>query len=267
MRLSVSHHTRYDYDRPFVHAVQSLRLRPLTSAAQKTISWRIDCPGIERAARYCDAFGNEVDLVTPPGEHDHLVIHAEGVIDIEDRAGVVGHTHEAASPAVFLRATERTALSADIKALAHQCRKKTAVDTLHSLLTAIHQTVAYDTDATHALTTAAEAFRARKGVCQDHAHIFIAAARALAIPARYVTGYLLIAGQNTAVAHHAWAEAFTDELGWIGFDPANGHCPSDRYARLAVGFDAVAAAPIRGSLRGSGAEDLAVTVVVAAGEQ
>ena len=82
-----------------------------------------------------------------------------------------------------------------------------------------------------------------------------------------MTGYLLVEGQQTAVAHHAWAEAYTDDLGWIGFDPANGHCPSDRYARLAVGFDAVSAAPIRGSLRGSGTEDLAVTVVVEAGEQ
>ena len=84
------------------------------------------------------------------------------------------------------------------------------LDRLHHLMEAIATRVVYDTDATHQETSAAEAFAAGQGVCQDHAHIFIAATRRLGIPARYVTGYLHVEGEGAAAAHHAWAEAFVD---------------------------------------------------------
>jgi len=111
--------------------------------------------------------------------------------------------------------------------------------------------VAYDTTASGSDTTAVAAFAARRGVCQDHGHIFIAAARSLEIPARYVTGYLLTDGGDS-VAHHAWAEALVPEIGWVGFDAANGQCPTERYVRLAVGLDAIEAAPVRGGAAGGG---------------
>ena len=85
-----------------------------------------------------------------------------------------------------------------------------------------------------------------RGVCQDHAHIFIAATAQLAVPARYVTGYLHLGRAQRAVANHAWAEAYVGGLGWVGFDPANHICPTERYVRLACGFDAASAAPITG---------------------
>ncbi len=103
-------------------------------------------------------------------------------------------------------------------------------------------------------------------MCQDHAHIFIAAARTLGIPARYVTGYLLMEdtsdGAGPAEAHHAWAEAWVESLGWVGFDVANRICPTERYVRLAAGLDAGYAAPIVGSRRGGADEKLDVSVAV-----
>ena len=82
-------------------------------------------------------------------------------------------------------------------------------------------------------------------MCQDHAHIFISAARTLGVPARYVTGYLVLASRTPASeAHHAWAEAWVESLGWVGFDVANRICPTERYVRLACGLDAGYAAPI-----------------------
>ena len=267
MLISIHHRTLYHYDRPFNHAIQALRLTPPRGETQTIRSWNITCPGIERAIRYHDAFGNLVHLVTPPGESDGLIIEATGVVETQDRAGVVGALHETLPPAIFLRSTVKTSETPAMTSFALQCRRSTRLDTLHALLSSLHETVTYDTDATHALTTAAEAFRVKRGVCQDHAHIFIAAARVLAIPARYVTGYLLIEGETSAVAHHAWAEAYTDDLGWIGFDAANGVCPTDHYVRLAIGFDAPSAAPVRGTMRGAGSEDLSVEVVVRAGDQ
>ena len=87
------------------------------------------------------------------------------------------------------------------------------------MLERLHDDVAYDTDPTHAATTAAEAFALKRGVCQDLTHIFIAAARSLAIPARYVGGYFhRDDGVDEQEAGHAWAEAFVPELGWVAFD-------------------------------------------------
>ena len=85
------------------------------------------------------------------------------------------------------------------------------------------------------------------GVCQDHAHIFVAAARSLGYPARYVSGYLLMDDANTEEASHAWAEAHVDGLGWVGFDISNGISPDTRYVRVATGLDYAQAAPVTGT--------------------
>ena len=96
-------------------------------------------------------------------------------------------------------------------------------------------------------------------------HALIALAHCAGLPARYVTGYLLT-GDDLAAgeAAHAWAEIYNDDLGWIGFDPANRCCPDERYIRLGSGRDAREAAPIRGVSRGGGGEAMDVSVVVAA---
>jgi transglutaminase-like putative cysteine protease len=271
MRLAIRHHTLYRYATPFNHAVQSLRLTPPSGKSQSVLEWRIDIPGIDQAVHYNDALGNHVTLVTPPGPTNALSIRAEGVIETFDTAGVIGFTQEAAPVGVFLRATHATEASTAIQKMALACREATVLQSLHHLLGAIHETVAYEVASTHVLTTASDAFEAKRGVCQDHTHIFIAAARTLGIPARYVTGYLFLDEDmeraNAADAHHAWAEAYVQELGWIGFDAANGMCPTERYARLAVGFDAASAAPVKGTLRGASDEALAVEVVVGAAQQ
>ena len=133
---------------------------------------------------------------------------------------------------------------------------------LHALMDAIREEVAYLAGVTDPSTTAAQALSAGQGVCQDHAHIFIAAARLANIPCRYVTGYLLVGEPGQAIAQHAWAEAWVPGLGWLGFDPANGVCPTDHYVRLAAALDARYAAPIRGTHRGGVGESLAVEVEV-----
>jgi transglutaminase-like putative cysteine protease len=267
MLIAIRHRTAYRYSRAFNHAVQSLRLRPPSGKSQRVIDWTIEVEGIERAVHYVDAFGNHVDLVTPPGTSDHLDIMAHGVIETFDTAGVIGFTSEAVPPGVFLRPTAMTTTSAGIESLARGSKRSNRLDTLHALLGAINGTVAYDTSATHSLTTAIDAFKAKRGVCQDHAHIFIGAARILGIPARYVTGYLLVEDEISSVAHHAWAEAFVDELGWIGFDAANNVSPTERYVRLAIGYDAPGAAPIKGTMRGAEGEAMTVEVVVGASQQ
>jgi transglutaminase-like putative cysteine protease len=225
-------------------------------------SWSIEADGVEHAAEYIDGFGNRVHLITHCKPYDELTITAAGEVETTDTGGVIGDTGEAANPQIFLRSTPLTAASDEIDALADGLGGRHKLARLHLLLEAIATKVAYDTDATHPGTSAAEAFSAGQGVCQDHAHIFIAAARRFGVPARYVTGYLHLESEASAVANHAWAEAYLRDLGWVGFDPANHICPTERYVRLACGFDATSAAPISGTRRGGGQESLAVDVMV-----
>jgi transglutaminase-like putative cysteine protease len=262
MLVSVRHSTHYSYDAASSFAVQRLRLTPFDNDAQKVRSWAIEAEGMEGAASYVDGFANRVHLLTHCRPYEALTITAAGEVETEDRGGVVGPLGEVANPLVFLRATPRTESSPEIDALADGLHDRQHLDRLHHLLEAIADRVLYVEDSTHHGTSAAEAFAAGQGVCQDHAHIFIAAARRLAMPARYVTGYLHVDGEARFAAHHAWAEAFVPDLGWVGFDPANHICPTERYVRLACGFDAASAAPITGSRRGGGTESLQVDVIV-----
>lgn len=262
MLLSVRHTTRYSYDTARSLTVQRLRLTPRDTNAQKVSGWTIEADGIENAVRYVDGLGNHVHLLARATSSETLAIVATGVVDTLDTAGVVGDLGDIADPRIFLRPTPLTESSAGIDALADRIDAADALKRLHLLLERIASRVVFQTNATHSGTTAAEAFSAGQGVCQDHAHIFIAAARRFAMPARYVTGYLHLEGDVSAVAHHAWAEAWLPDLGWVGFDVANHICPTERYIRLACGFDAVSAAPITGTRRGGGAESLDVDVVV-----
>jgi transglutaminase-like putative cysteine protease len=262
MHISIRHETHYTYDAPGSFAVQRLRLTPADNAAQKVLSWSIEAAGIGDAAQYTDGFGNRVHLITHSKPYEALSITASGEVETFDQGGVLGNLGEPANPLVFLRGTPLTASSRSIDALAEDLPAARMLDRLHYLLEAIAGRVTYVTDATSAITSAVEAFDAGRGVCQDHAHIFIAAARKLGVPARYVTGYLHVEGEGRAVANHAWAEAWIADLGWVGFDPANHICPTERYVRLACGFDAASAAPVTGTRRGGGGEELRVDVIV-----
>jgi transglutaminase-like putative cysteine protease len=136
------------------------------------------------------------------------------------------------------------------------------VETLHNLSNTIREAIGYETGHTNVNTTAEQAIAACHGVCQDHAHVFIAAARALDIPARYVSGYLMMNDRIEQEATHAWAEAWVHNLGWVGFDISNGISPDPRYVRVATGRDYRDAAPITGVSFGAASENLHVELAV-----
>lgn len=262
MRITIRHSSTYHYDGPPAATIQALRLTPGTTPGQEILSWHIEAEGYDQAAHHIDAFGNRVDLLAGGPDRTQIHVVASGVVETTDQAGIVGWTGEAITPAVFLRTTPATTASAGILALAKEAKTPRTLETLHRLMAFIHGRIVYDLDATHAHTTAVDAFGDGRGVCQDHSHIFISAARSLGIPARYVTGYLLLTTGDDAPAQHAWAEALVEDIGWIGFDPANCLCPTDRYVRLCTGLDAAGASPIRGIRRGIGTEALSVSVSV-----
>ena len=262
MLISVLHITRYRYAEPVAYTIQSLRLTPASFKGQRVLDWHVRVPGAGAPLQLRDGLGNVVHLVTINARHEELFIEAGGTVETEDCNGVVADLTKVTPPRVFLRETAQTKPDAAIRTLATSAQGKDMLEKLHALLGAVRDRVEYVTGATDTHTSAAEALADGKGVCQDHAHIFVAAARSLGIPARYVTGYLVLDGQDTADAHHAWAEAWVENLGWVGFDVANRVCPTERYVRLATGLDAGYAAPIIGSRRGGSVEKLDVSVRV-----
>jgi len=168
---------------------------------------------------------------------------------------------ETLPPAFYLRPTRLTAIDPTIADLARGVRGS-PFERLTSLMETVRARIDYRAGVTGATTTAAEALRLNAGVCQDHAHVFIAGARAMGVPARYVGGYLWVGANGEDQASHAWAEAHLPEFGWVGFDPSSCTRPSEAYVRASIGLDYWSAAPVRGVRRGEGDESLSVNVRV-----
>lgn len=262
MLISVQHVTRYVYEEPVGYTIQSLRLTPASFKGQRVADWQVRVTGCPSPLRFYDGLGNIVDLVTVHTPHRELLVEASGTVETTDCSGIVTGPSKSIPTRVFLKETEQTRADPAIRELALCISETEPLDKLHALAGLVRDRVEYVAGITDAHTSAAAALADGKGVCQDHAHIFISAARTLGIPARYVTGYLFIDDTQPSDAHHAWAEAWVDALGWIGFDVANRVCPTEQYVRLATGLDAGYAAPIVGSRRGGASEKLEVSVAV-----
>ncbi|MEF0942562.1 transglutaminase family protein [Rhizobium sp. BR 362] len=263
MRLTISHTTEYRYDEPAQFSLQRLRLTPLTGPGQTVLDWKLTVEGAHPEVEYEDQFANRVTLVSLDGAQETTRIVASGEIETQDLNGVIGQ-HSGFSPLwLFLRETPRTKAGKLTKELLRSVSADNELGKMHALMGAIHQTVEYKPGTSDTETTAEQALEKKSGVCQDHAQIFIAGARALHIPARYVSGYLLMEGTPEQAATHAWAEAHIPGLGWVGFDPANDVCPDARYVRIATGLCYRDAAPVSGMRLGTPGESLSVKVMVA----
>ncbi len=265
MRIRIDHETRYHYDAPVRGVSQVLRLKPRPHDGQHIVSWRVDVDVDGRLRESEDAFGNRILRLSAEGPLEEITLSVAGEVETQDTAGMLSGQPERLPPEVYTRQTPLTELTPALEAFAGDAVSGVddRLDQLHALLGAVHQQVVYDTRSTTVATSAIEAFTQGRGVCQDLAHIFIACARHVGAPARYVSGHLARAdGVIEQEASHAWAEALVPGLGWVGFDPANGGCPSERHVRVACGFDYLSAAPVRGSRIGGGAERLSVRLVV-----
>ncbi len=262
MRLKILHRTHYRFDKPVPYGLQRLRLIPKENASQKIISWDTKIEGGKVQADYTDYHNNHILLVSI-GEGAHEIsATCSGEVETIDNAGVIGRHGGHVPLWYFLRPTRLTRANAEIAALAKSAEGGDPLSRLHDLSAKIRGAVAYETGRTDAETTADMALAAGHGVCQDHAHIFIAAARSLAIPARYVSGYLMMNDRIEQEASHAWAEAHVDNLGWVGFDISNGISPDPRYVRIATGTDYAEAAPVSGVSYGGGDQTMRVELAV-----
>ena len=260
MQLLIDHITRYTYSAPATGIVQVLRLTPGNSDGQQVVGWRIDVDADGRMVEASDAHGNICHLFTAERAVESLTLHVTGTVITTDTHGIVSGTEEPLPPIIYRRSTPLTAVTPALAAFADGFRRPDTLGTLHALMLGVRARMAFEPGITDVVTDADTALGLGRGVCQDLSQIFIAAARHLGFPARYVSGHYAAPGHPEQEAAHAWAEAHVPALGWVSFDPTHGVSATEGHVRVAVGLDSLDAAPVRGSRRGGGLESLAVGV-------
>lgn len=264
MKLNISHLTKYEYDKPVHYALQQVRLTPKSQASQTVLAWDLTVEGGRKELEFTDQHNNLVTLISIREEQSEISIHCRGEVETSGQSGIAGQQYGDTPLWYFKRSTALTKPGSQmhdlVNSLAHSARDD--VTRLHELSGLIAKTLSYEKGRTNAQTTAADALRAGCGVCQDHTHVFLSAARLLGFPARYVSGYLMMDDRGEQDASHAWAEAWVESLGWTGFDVSNGVSPDERYVRVATGLDYRDAAPISGIRIGDAQEAMTVTVQV-----
>ncbi len=276
MRIRIVHDTVYTYEQPARGLIQLMRLTPRDHDGQHVREWRIEPSVNGRLTAREDGFGNLVHWFTADEPTDALTVRVTGEVETFETDGIVRGAVERLPDLFYLRDTPLTEASPELQAFAKRVAQEGKVagegsplGVLHRLLAAVPEAVAFTPGPASASTTAAQAFAAGSGVCQDLAHVFVTAARHLEIPARYVSGYVrrddLVEDAAHEDAAHAWAEALVPDLGWVGFDPAYGLSTTEAHVRVATGLDYLGAAPIRGSRTGGGTETLTVTLRVGEG--
>lgn len=259
MRLSIDHRTAYRFSEPQRRLTQLLRLHPGDTDHQTVTGWHVhvDCDARMRPGR--DGFGNHIVMLYVEGPISGIEIAVSGEVMTSDAAGVVTGSAEPLPPALFLRQTPLTTPDADLREFAAGIGGASPIERLHRLNGVLHARIAVKEMQPVPRRTAAEAFAAEAVTPRGAAHIFVTAARLLGVPARYVSGYRSDGAHHSMP--HGWAEAWVDDLGWIGFDATSGLSCDDRYVRVAAALDYAGAAPVAGSRLGEGAERMDVDVV------
>jgi transglutaminase-like putative cysteine protease len=250
MRAFIHYQLQIDFLEPARSLTQVLRLTPRAFDSQHVRSWFVGVEPDTWLRRSEDAFGNIVNSCSHDGPLERIAIYAEGEVETSDAAGVVSGASERFPLDVYLRDVEGAHADAALRefTLDGLAAEKDPLGQMHLLLALLHEKCAFEPGETLAPRPAAEVFADGKGSARELAQVFVAAARAAHVPARFISGFFLGAsGAGEAGVHHAWAEVFVEPIGWVGFDCALGYCPRDEHLRIAQGLDYYGAAPRRGS--------------------
>ncbi|MCB1540713.1 MAG: transglutaminase family protein [Rhodoblastus sp.] len=251
MRISVRHVITQEFTPPARSVIQLMRLRPRACESQNIMSWSIEADIDCQVREQQDAFGNFVQTLDAEGPVQKLTVTARGEVETFDTAGVLRSGTERFSSDVYLRDTDLTEADPALRKFAREAIKgaKTELDRPHFLMRAVNEAITFEA-ARKEPASAIDVFEAKTGASCELAHVFIAAARSVGVPARFVSGYLASESDGADRATDAsdlrgWAEAYVEGLGWIGFDPSICLCMHDGHVRLAVALDYLGAAPLR----------------------
>jgi len=253
MRIRISHEITHRFTPPARMLIQTLKLTPSSFDSQYILSWRInfDLDAVLRQTE--DSHGNILSSFSHHGAPlETVTVTARGEVETSDTAGVVRGSVERLPAEMYLRESPLAHANGALRAFAADATisATSPLDALHRLMSGLSEVMAFEPGTPEGPDSAAEAFALRRGQARDFAHVFVACARALNFPARYVSGYRAQSDSNDEAGAHAWAEAYSPGLGWVAFDPTASICADEAYVRVAVGFDGQDAAFVRSSAGG-----------------
>ena len=264
MKLEIVHSTHYQYTAPIAESAMEVRLQPMDGAGQRCIDFALDISSGVKARSYVDGYGNHVHYFNLVKPHTRLSITSRSTVetglepDADPGEELVLDFLRFRSPVVDVPGVRELAR-------AHPVQDPTSAESIEAALDeltlAISRDFEYNRAVTNVYSAVDEVLELRAGVCQDFAHLFIAVARAMGVPARYVSGYIHFADERgVTTASHAWGEAWVPGKGWIGYDATRPVRTSEHHVRLAVGRDYSDAAPTRGIYIGSANSSMRVRV-------
>jgi transglutaminase-like putative cysteine protease len=263
MKLSIEQETIYRYDSPVRSSTQYIRLTPRESSRQKVFQWQLDTP--RGATQTHDGYGNVLHVLTLDKPVREIRIRAHGRVETSPLIDQTGDMPAGnLSPLVFLRSTPITRTDDALVEFSEPFRRRTGtLSALRDLAAALLKKIALSDSIGEVPPSAPQVFAAGAGCVRDQAHVFIACCRHLGIPARYVSGYVLLLDENETarIAGHAWTETWIGER-WRSFDLAYSRAAGEHHLNLAVGADYLDACPIRGTRTGGGVESMEATMKV-----
>jgi transglutaminase-like putative cysteine protease len=280
MFYAIRHLTQFRYDAPVSESLMEVRMHPRTEGPQRCLSFQLSVDPRAQVSTYRDYLGNSVHHFDVPRKHMQLRIVAESLVEVQeapdfpqhlggdawsqvDALAASGDYWEMLLPSQF---TQSSPALEELIGDLHVARRDDPLSFLRELNGAIYDWFDYVPKATRVDSPIDTAIDARKGVCQDFAHIMTALVRHVKIPCRYVSGYLYPKAErpdrSSEGASHAWVEALLPGLGWIGFDPTNNLVACGRHIRTAIGRDYADVPPTKGIFKGKAASDLTVSVRV-----
>ena len=273
MIYAVRHATTYHYADPVTLSSHRLRLSPRNTARQRVRRFAIDVsPTNHTLVAERDSFGNATHLLDIRESHSTLTVEARSTVEVTAEDPELGFTpwEAAVEAAQFAFPSPYTAADDGLEDYARESftQGRPVLEAGRELTARIFRDFKYDPEATHASTLAVDSFAEKRGVCQDFAHVFLAAVRALGVPARYVSGYLLTRppeGQEKMIgadASHAWVGLWCPVAGWGGFDPTNDVIPGLEHVTCAWGRDYGDVGPVAGVVLGGGGHSIAIAVDV-----
>jgi transglutaminase-like putative cysteine protease len=265
MRLSIDHHTRYQFSVPQSRVVQLLHLTPLDTEAQTVLDWRIDVDCDARLREGRDGFGNHITMLYVDGPVQALGITVRGQVLTEDMAGIVRGPPEPLPPLFYTRITPTTVAGERTGDLARQARGSDPLERAHRLNGIVGHAVTIEGGLADKTVSPDEILERGTATVREAAQLLVATARAAGFPARFVSGHSLHGpDRGRRRTAHYWAELHVGAIGWVGFDPCAGASPDESYVRVAVGIGLGDVTPVAGTRVGGGVEELDVAVRVGA---
>jgi transglutaminase-like putative cysteine protease len=263
MRLQIEHVSTFTYDHPISEAYTEMRMRPLDAGGQRCLSFSLTPQPREEVRHYLDRFGNGVHHFDVLGSHRQLVVTAASLVLTPEAFQPEPEALSQLEAFDYLQGTYYAPLAPALADLAAQhAVPGDPASTARFLMETSHGALIYEKGVTDVQTTADQALRLGRGVCQDFTHVMLAACRSQGLPARYVSGYLYNNGHTAA--SHAWVDVHLPGQGWVSLDPTHNRAQTGQYVRVAIGRDYGDVPPTRGVFKGQAKEKLDVKVTVTA---